>query len=185
MALSILLHPPTALWRREALAASRGTFWVRMDGASSLRIYNQPPPHPLERPAPCEEEQAKPDEARRPSKLVHHVREVEEEDGDREAGDAEVDALTTHLPHAPRNQPDRAQCAPSVDGRVLVVTAEGAEHEHPGNGNGVHPRRCAADPERDAERKPDGDQPPHRPQARRCGGAVPPRTEQDGAERAG
>src|SRR5882724_9048938 len=39
MALSILLHPPTALWRREALAASRGTFWVRMDGASSLRIY--------------------------------------------------------------------------------------------------------------------------------------------------
>src|SRR5205807_1398280 len=40
MALSILLHPPTALWRREALAASRGTFWVRMDGASSLRIYN-------------------------------------------------------------------------------------------------------------------------------------------------
>src|SRR5439155_3427816 len=34
-----LLHPPTALWRREALAASRGTFWVRMDGASSLRIY--------------------------------------------------------------------------------------------------------------------------------------------------
>src|SRR5205823_988053 len=80
----------------------------------------------------------------------------------------EVDALTTHLPHAPRNQPDRAQCAPSVDGRVLVVTAEGAEHEHPGNGNGVHPRRCAAEPERDAERKPDGDQPPHRPQARRC-----------------
>src|SRR5206468_12713583 len=89
---------------------------------------------------------AKPDEARRPSKLVHHVREVEEEDGDREAGDAEVDALTTHLPHAPRNQPDRAQCAPSVDDRVLVVTAEGAEHEHPGNGNGVHPRRCAAEP---------------------------------------
>src|SRR5437667_628648 len=41
MALSILLHPPTALWRREALAASRGTFWVRMDGASSLRIYNR------------------------------------------------------------------------------------------------------------------------------------------------
>src|SRR5438094_7487205 len=41
MALSILLHPPTALWRREALAASRGTFWVRMDGASSLRIYIQ------------------------------------------------------------------------------------------------------------------------------------------------
>src|SRR5438067_551924 len=40
MALSILLHPPTALWRREALAASRGTFWVRMDGASSLRIYS-------------------------------------------------------------------------------------------------------------------------------------------------
>src|SRR5436309_15569478 len=39
MALSILLHPPTALWRREAQAASRGTFWVRMDGASSLRIY--------------------------------------------------------------------------------------------------------------------------------------------------
>src|SRR5213083_2799541 len=39
MALSILLHPPTALWRRETLAASRGTFWVRMDGASSLRIY--------------------------------------------------------------------------------------------------------------------------------------------------
>src|SRR5437773_8389389 len=42
MALSILLHPPTALWRREALAASRGTFWVRMDGASSLRIYIPP-----------------------------------------------------------------------------------------------------------------------------------------------
>src|SRR2546429_5339136 len=42
MALSILLHPPTALWRREALAASRGTFWVRMDGASSLRIYRPP-----------------------------------------------------------------------------------------------------------------------------------------------
>src|SRR5947207_11563663 len=41
MALSILLHPPTALWRREALAASRGTFWVRMDGASSLRIYTR------------------------------------------------------------------------------------------------------------------------------------------------
>src|SRR5439155_3739367 len=46
MALSILLHPPTALWRREALAASRGTFWVRMDGASSLRIYN---PHGRDR----------------------------------------------------------------------------------------------------------------------------------------
>src|SRR5213080_4960433 len=44
MALSILLHPPTALWRREALAASRGTFWVRMDGASSLRIYRVLPP---------------------------------------------------------------------------------------------------------------------------------------------
>src|SRR5213078_4671646 len=43
MALSILLHPPTALWRREALAASRGTFWVRMDGASSLRIYTDGP----------------------------------------------------------------------------------------------------------------------------------------------
>src|SRR5438046_3296364 len=51
MALSILLHPPTALWRREALAASRGTFWVRMDGASSLRIYTQQriqPSHPEE-----------------------------------------------------------------------------------------------------------------------------------------
>src|SRR5438445_5423948 len=59
MALSILLHPPTALWRREALAASRGTFWVRMDGASSLRIYNpEPDPPDVHRAQPMDARRA-------------------------------------------------------------------------------------------------------------------------------
>src|SRR5206468_11833442 len=91
----------SAAWRRGSTRGRSG--WPPRRGrveacscADRDRAGHQPPPHPLERPAPGEEEQAKPDEARRPSKLVHHVREVEEEDGDREAGDAEVDALTTH-----------------------------------------------------------------------------------------
>ena len=87
---------------------------TRAHAAGPAEVRKQPAPGALEQVPASEEEQAQPDETRRASELVHHVGEIEDEHGEREAGDAQIDSLGPAVAEAPPDHPDRQHRTPQV-----------------------------------------------------------------------
>src|SRR4029450_5070867 len=90
-----------------------------------LHLKNEKTSGAFERPAACEKQETKAHEAGRPSELVHDLREVEGQDGERKDCSAGVNPLASRLLNTPRGEAHRTDHPPEVDGPLANQRTKG------------------------------------------------------------